>query len=179
MGREIGNQKRYLLRKPEHISGVIPESAIRDRMGRRAILGFRQDDLIPGGVYEIAVSEVRDRDRNPIDPRASAVLVRISPAAEPVELHDFNQLTVFPNPVRPSEFHKGVVTFDGLPTDTAINIYDPNGTHLERLTVTPMDRGRKEWLLLSNGTSEVASGIYIYVMEFGKLQKMGKIAVVR
>ena len=179
MGREIGNQKRYLLRKPEHISGVIPESAIRDRMGRRAILGFRQDDLIPGGVYEIAVSEVRDRDRNPIDPRASAVLVRISPAAEPVELHDFNQLTVFPNPVRPSEFHKGVVTFDGLPTDTAINIYDPNGTHLERLTVTPIDRGRKEWLLLSNGTSEVASGIYIYVMEFGKLQKMGKIAVVR
>ena len=179
MGREIGNEKRYLLRKPEHISGVIPESAIRDRMGRRAILGFRRSDLIPGSVYEIAVSEVRDRDRNPIDPRASTVLVRISPAAEPVELHDFKQLTVFPNPVRPSEFHKGVVTFDGLPTDTAINIYDPNGSLLERLTVMPIDRGRKEWLLLSNGTSDVASGIYIYVLEFGNLKKSGRIAVVR
>ena len=179
MGREIGNQKRYLLRKPEHISGVIPESAIRDRMGTRAILGFRQDDLIPGSVYEIAVSEVRDRDRNPIDPRASAVLVRIALAAEPVEFNNFTHLRVFPNPVRPSEFHKGVVTFDGLPTDTAINIYDPNGSLVERLTVTPIDRGRKEWLLLSNGTSDVTSGIYIYVLEFGKLQKVGKIAVVR
>ena len=179
MGREIGNQKRYLLRKPEHISGVIPESAIRDRMGRRAILGFRQDDLIPGSIYEIAVSEVRDRDRNPIDPRASAVLVKISPAAEPVELLDFTHLRVFPNPVRPSEFHKGVVTFDGLPTDTVINIYDPNGSLVERLSVTPIDRGRKEWLLLSNGTSDVASGIYIYVLEFENMKEMGRIAVVR
>ena len=179
MGREIGNEKRFLLRKPEHISGVIPQSAIRDRMGRRTILGFRQGDLIPGSINEIAVSEVQDSDRNPIDPRASVVLVRIASVADLVELKDFTQLTVFPNPVRPSEFHKGVVTFDGLPTDTAINIYDPSGSLVERLIATSTDRGRKEWLLLSNGTSDVASGIYIYVMEFGNLKKIGKIAVVR
>ena len=179
MGREIGNEKRYLLRKPEHISGVNPQSAIRDRMGRRAILGFRQDDLIPGSVYEITVSEVQDSDRNPIDPRASAMLIRISPEADLVELKDFTQLRVFPNPVRPSEFHKGVVTFDGLPTDTAINIYDSNGSLIEQLTVISTDRGRKEWLLLSNGTSDVASGIYVYVLEFGNLRKSGRIAVVR
>ncbi len=107
------------------------------------------------------------------------MLVKIPPAANLVELKDFTQLTVFPNPVRPSEFHKGVVTFDGLPTDTAINIYDPSGSLVERLTVTSTDRGRKEWLLLSNGTSDVTSGIYIYVMEFGNLKKIGKIAVVR
>ena len=179
MGTEIGNEKRYILRKPEYISGVVPQSAIRDRMGRRAVLGFRQTDLIPGSVHEIAVSGVQDSDGIPLDPSASAAMVNIPPADNPVEFKDFTRLIVFPNPVRPSESHKGAVTFDGLPTDTAINIYDPNGALVERLTVTPIDRGRKEWLLLSNGTSDVACGIYIYVMEFGKLQKMGKIAVVR
>ena len=179
MAREIGNEKRYLLRKPEHISGVSPQSAIRDRMGRRAILGFRQYDLIPGSIYEIAISEVQDIDRNPIDPRASALLIRISPEADLVELKDFTQLRVFPNPVRPSKFHKGTVTFDGLPTETAINIYDPNGSLIEQITVISTDRGRKEWLLLSNGTSDVASGIYIYVLEFGNLRKSGRIAVVK
>ncbi len=179
MGRETGNEKHYLLRKPEHISGVIPQSAIRDRMGRRAILSFRRDDLLPGSVYEIAVSEVRDTDRNPIDPSASSMLVRISSEPDPVEFDDFTHLRVFPNPVRASEFHKGAVTFDGLPTDSAINIYDPNGSLIEQLTVISSDRGRKAWLLLSNGTSDVASGIYIYVLEFGNLRKSGRIAVVR
>ena len=179
MGSEIGNEKRYLLRKPEHISGVIPQSAIRVWMGRRAILSFRSDDLLPGTVYEIAVSEVRDTDRNPIDPSASSMLVRISFVPDPLEFDDFTHLRVYPNPVRPSEFHKGAVTFDGLPTETVINIYDPNGSLIEQLTVISSDRGRKEWLLLSNDTSDVASGIYIYVLEFGKLRKSGRIAVVR
>ena len=179
MGREIGNEKRYLLRKPEYIGGVIPQSAIRDRMGRRAILSFQLGDLVPGRTYEITVSDVQGIHRNPIDPRGSTLLIEIPPETNPAESTDFTQAIVFPNPVRPSEFHKGVVTFDGLPTDTAINIYDPSGSLVERLTVTSTDRGRKEWLLLSNGTSDAASGIYIYVMEFGNLKKIGKIAVVR
>ncbi|MDE0301026.1 MAG: S8 family serine peptidase [Candidatus Poribacteria bacterium] len=179
MGREIGNEKRYLLRKPDHISGVTPQSAIRGRMGKRVILSFRQDDLISDNIYEITVSEVQDTDHNPIDPRAAVVLVRILPSTNPVDFDDFTHLRVFPNPVRPSEFHKGAVTFDGLPSDTAINIYEPSGTLLERLTVGSTDRGRKEWLLLSNGTSEVASGVYIYLLEFGNLKKIGRIAVVR
>ncbi len=179
MGFEIGNEKRYVLRKPEYISGVTPQSAIRDRMGRRAILGFQQNDLIPGSIYEVAVSEVQDSDRNPIDPQASAVLVKVPSVNDYVEARDLTQAIVFPNPVRPSEFHKGAVTFDGLPTDTAINIYGPNGSLVERLIVTPTDRGRKEWWLLSDGTSDAASGVYIYLLEFGGLKKVGKIAVVR
>ena len=179
MGLEIGNEKRYVLRKPEYISGMTPRSAIRDRMGRRAILGFQRGDLIPGNAYEIAVSEVQDRDRNPIDPRASAVLVEVPSAVDFVEARDLSQAVVFPNPVRPSEFHKSAVTFDRLPTDTAIKIYDPTGALVERLTVASTDRGRKEWLLLSNGTSDAASGVYIYVLEFGELKRIGKIAVIR
>ena len=179
MGREIGNEKRYLLRKPEYIGGVIPQSAIRDRMGRRAILSFQLGDLVPGHTYEITVSDVQGIHRNPIDPRGSTLLIEIPPETNPAESTDFTQAIVFPNPVRPNEFHKSAVTFDGLPTDTAIKIYDPSGLLVERLTVAPTDRGRKEWLLLSNGTSDVASGIYIYIMELGNLKKIGKIAVVR
>ena len=179
MGREIGNEKRYLLRKPEYIGGVIPQSAIRDRMGRRAILSFQVGDLVPGRTYEITVSDVLGIHRNPIDPRGSTLLFEIPPETNPAESRDFTQAIVFPNPVRPTEFHKSAVTFDGLPTDTAIFIYDPSGSLVERLTVTSADRGRKEWLLLSNSTSDVASGIYIYVLEFGNLNEIGRIAVVR
>ena len=179
MGLEIGNEKRYVLRIPEYISGVAPRSSIRDQMGQRAILSFRRGDLIPGNVYEIVVSEVQDRDRNPIDPRASAILVKVPSAVNSAEAKDFAQAVVFPNPVRPSEFHKSAVTFDGLPTDTIIKIYGPSGLLVERLTVLSTDSGHKEWLLLSNGTSDAASGVYIYVLELGSLKKVGKIAVVR
>ena len=95
------------------------------------------------------------------------------------DFKDFSKARVYPNPVRPSESHKSAVTFDRLPTGTTIEIYNTNGEQLDRLTVTASNSGRTEWLLLNHMATEVTSGIYIYVMEFEDLKKIGKIAIIR
>ncbi|MCZ6681334.1 MAG: S8 family serine peptidase [Candidatus Poribacteria bacterium] len=179
MGFSIANEKRYLLREPEQLVGVSPASAIRIRMGRQAVLTFQAGALVPGRTYEITVTNVRDIDRNPIDLRASTQPFDVPPETDFSALKDFTQVVVYPNPVRPNEFHKRAVTFDRLPIGATVEIYDPTGDLIEELTVTESDRGRKEWLLLSNGGAEVTSGVYIYAMEFENLKKIGKIAVIK
>ena len=179
MNSSVGDKTNYLLREPEQLAGVFPHSAIRDRMGARGILTFRPEDLVPGRAYEITVSNVQDIDRNPIDLRGSTQTFDVPPETDFSDLKDFTQTVVFPNPVRPNEFHKSAVTFNRLPIGATIEIYNPNGDLIEKLTVTESDRSRKEWLLLSNGTIEVTSGIYIYAMEFENRKKIGKIAVIK
>ena len=179
MGHSICNERHYLLRRPGYISGVLPQSAIRDRMGTRAILTFRTGDLMPNRTYEITVSVVQDVNRNPINPRASGQLFHVPSGNHTAQPTDFRETLVYPNPIRPNAYHKAAVTFDRVPKNTNIHIYDANGSLLEHLTVTAADGGRKDWWLLSNNISEVTSGLYIYVMELGNLTKTGKIAVIK
>ena len=179
MGSSAGNSRLYLLREPKQLAGINPVSVIRDRMGTRAILTFRAADLVPGRTYEITVSDVRDTDRNPINLLEATQTFDVPLETDFNNFEDFSQTRVYPNPVRPSEFHKGAVTFDRLPTGTTIEIYNSNGERLNRLTVTASDAGRTEWSLLNHFGTEVTSGIYIYVMEFEALKKTGKIALIR
>ena len=180
MGPSAGNENRYQLREPDQLAGIRPLSAVRDRMGMRAILTFRDEDLIPGRTYEISVDgEVQDIDRNRIDLRAITQAIEIPVEADPTNLIDFTRAIVYPNPVHPNEFHKSAVTFDRVPTGTEIGIFNVNGDLLEMLTVTESDRGRKEWLLLSDGNSEVTTGLYVYTMKYENLKKIGKIAVIK
>ena len=72
-----------------------------------------------------------------------------------------------------------MITFDRLPIGTRIQLFDARGTLLETLNVTEQDHNRKEWWLTSNSTADVSSGIYIYVLEFDTLKKIGKIAVIK
>ena len=179
MGPSAGNPRLYLLREPKQLSGINPESVIRDRMGTRAILTFQTTDLVPGRTYEITVSDVRDTDRNPINLLEATHTFDVPLETDFGDFKDFSKARVFPNPVRPREFHKNAITFDRLPTGTTIEIYNTNGEHLDRLTVTDSDSGRTEWLLLNHVATEVTSGLYIYVMEFENLKKTGKIAVIK
>ena len=179
MGPSIGNSRLYLLREPKQLAGTNPISVIRDRMGTRAILTFRAADLVPGRTYEITVSDVRDSDRNPINLLEATQTFDMPPETDFDKFHDFSKARVYPNPIRPNEFHKSAVTFDRLPTGTTIEIYNANGERLDRLTVTSSDGSRAEWLLLNHAATEVTSGIYIYVMEFEDLKKTGKIAIIK
>ena len=179
MGPSAGNSRLYLLREPKQLEGTNPISVIRDRMGTRALLIFRTEDLVPGRTYEITVSDVRDTDRNPIDLLAATQTFDVPPETAVDDFKDFSKARVYPNPVRPSESHKSAVTFDRLPTGTTIEIYNTNGEQLDRLTVTASNSGRTEWLLLNHMATEVTGGIYIYVMEFEDLKKIGKIAIIR
>ena len=182
----IGNENRYVLRAEKRIGGVSPVSAIRDRMGRRALLAFDTDSLLEHfgqsltdttDQYEITVSNVVDIDENPI--RASTQPLEIPLDVIGATVSDLTQVRVYPNPVRPNAADKGVITFDRLPVGTRIQLFTAVGELLETLDVTEQDHNRKEWWLTSNNTADVSTGIYIYVLEFDTQKKIGKIAVIK
>ena len=182
----IGNENRYVLRIEKRIDGVTPVSAIRDRMGKRALLVFDAESLTEHfgqpltaktDPYEITVSNVTDIDDNPI--RAATRPLEIPRSVTEAAVSDLKQVRVYPNPVRPNSSDKGAITFDRLPIGTQIQLFDARGELLETLNVTEQDRNRKEWWLTSNNTADVSSGIYIYVLEFDTLKKIGKIAVIK
>ena len=186
MNLGIGDESRYVLRETQRIDGVNPVSAIRDRMGRRALLAFDTDRLLEhfgqpltdtSEQYEIAVSNVADIDENPI--RGASRPLEIPSSATQTTVSDLTQVRVYPNPVRPNAADKGVITFDKLPIGTHIQLFTANGELLEALDVTEQDHNRKEWWLTSNNTGDVSTGIYIYVLEFETERKIGKIAVIK
>ena len=186
MDLNVGDENRYILRITKRIDGVTPISAIRDRMGTRALLVFDKDSLLSHfgqpltaetDQYEITVSNVTDIDENPI--RAATRPLEIPPSVGGAAVSDLTQVRVYPNPVRPNRADKGVITFDRLPIGTRIQLFDARGALLETLNVTEQDHNRKEWWLTSNSTADVSSGIYIYVLEFDTLKKIGKIAVIK
>ncbi len=182
MNSTISNERRYLLREPKQLGGLRPVSAIRDRMGTRALLAFDTDVLQslitdPTNQYEIAVSNVTDIDENPI--RTAANLIEIKRSVVGVEVKDFTQLRVYPNPIRPNVSDKGAVTFDKVPIGTRIQFFTPKGELLENLNVTESDGNRKEWWLTNGSIGDIATGIYIYILEFETQKKVGKIAVIK
>ena len=186
MDLNVGDENRYILRVTKRIDGVTPKSAIRDRMGTRALLVFDADSLLAHfgqpltaepDQYEITVSNVTDIDENPI--RASTRPLEIPLSVVGATPSDLTQVRVYPNPVRPNRADKGVITFDRLPVGARIQLFDARGALLETLNVTEQDHNRKEWWLTSNNTADVSSGIYIYVLEFDTVKKIGKIAVIK
>ena len=186
MNLGIADQSRYVLREMQRIDGVNPVSAIRDRMGTRALLAFDADSLLEHfrqpltattDTFEISVSNVTDIDENPI--RAATQPLEIPENIMETLDSDLTQARVYPNPVRPNVADRGVITFDRLPIGTRIRLFTPNGELLETLDVTEQDRNHKEWWLTSNNTADVSTGIYIYVLEFETEKKIGKIAVIR
>lgn len=182
MGLAIGDESRYLLRVPKRIGGISPVSAIRDRMGTRALLAFDADTLqllTNDGTneYELTVSNVADIDENPIRAASQPFTIPLSVAKTAVK--DFTAVRVYPNPVRPNVADRGAITFDRVPTGTHIQLFTPVGELLADLNVTESDKNRKQWWLTNNGTADISTGIYIYIMEFEDLKKVGKIAVIK
>ena len=186
MNLGIADEGRYILRERQRIDGIHPVSAIRDRMGRRALLAFDAERLserfgqpltATTDQYEISVSNVADIDENPI--RAATQPLEIPDAVTELMISDLAQVRVYPNPVRPNVADKGAITFDRLPIGARIQLFTSNGELLETLDVTEQDRNRKQWWLTSNHTADVSTGIYIYVLEFETEKKIGKIAVIR
>ncbi len=182
MNATISDERRYRLREPNQLGGLRPVSAIRDRMGTRALLVFDTINLqsliaVPTNRYEIAVSNVADTDENQIQAATSAVEIQRS--VEEAAVKDFTKLRVYPNPVRPNLSDKGAVTFDKVPIGTRIQLFTPKGELIEDLNVTESDGNRKEWWLTNGSIGDIATGIYIYMLEFETEKKVGKIAVIK
>ena len=174
MGFAIGDESRYLLREPQRIGGVRPVSAIRDRMGTRALLAFEPQHFQQAD-YEITVSNVADSDDNPL--RTATQPLQMPQSLGTTAVTDFTQVRVYPNPVYPNISDKGAITFDKVPIGTRIQIFAPTGHLIEDFSAH--NENRSQWWLTSKGGADVSSGIYIYVLEFENLKKVGKIAVVK
>ena len=185
MNLGIADERRYVLRKVKRIDGVSPVSAIRDRMGRRALLAFDTERLLEHfgqpltatDEYEISVSNVADIDENAI--RGATRPLEIPSSIRETVVSDLTQARVYPNPVRPNVADKGVITFDRIPIGTRIQLFTAKGELLETLDVTEQDHNQKQWWLTTNNTADVSTGIYIYVLEFDTQKKIGKIAVIK
>ena len=174
MGFAIGDESRYLLREPQRIGGARPVSAIRDRMGTRALLAFEPQHFQQAD-YEITVSNVADSDDNPL--RTATQPLQMPQSLGTTAVTDFTQVRVYPNPVYPNISDKGAITFDKVPIGTRIQIFAPTGHLIEDFSAH--NENRSQWWLTSKGGADVSSGIYIYVLEFENLKKVGKIAVVK
>lgn len=78
---------------------------------------------------------------------------------------------VYPNPYKPSASSARGVTFDNVPSEAAISVYNLAG---ERVAEGRPDSGGV-WAW----GADVASGVYLYVMECDGEKRVGKVAVVR
>ena len=174
MGFAIGDESRYLLREPQRIGGVRPVSAIRDRMGTRALLAFEPQN-VQQAAYEITVSNVADIDDNPL--RTATQPLQIPQSVGETTITELTQARVYPNPVYPNVSDKGAITFDKVPIGTRIQIFAPTGHLIEELSAH--NENRSHWWLTGKGGADVSSGIYIYVLEFENRKKVGKIAVIK
>ncbi len=177
MSASAQNQNQYYAREVGTSIKDIPSSALLDRSKKRVILTFDAGKLLRGKNYDIVALNLWDVDKTFISAEANSQRVSIPTEESPNVPTDFTQTIVYPNPVSPNEHHIGKVIFANLPTETKISIYNITGELVEQLDAT--DGGKKEWLLLNNTKVEIASGIYIYILEAGGKRKSGKVSVVK
>jgi photosystem II stability/assembly factor-like uncharacterized protein len=78
---------------------------------------------------------------------------------------------VYPNPYKPSAVGAAGVTFDRVPSDAAITLYDLAGARVA--AGAPDSGGIWRW------EAAVASGVYLYFVERDGERRAGKVAVVR
>ena len=155
---------------------VRPDSALLTQGEHSVQLRFASTDFIPDQEYELRVEWVYSDRKVLVEPNPTETAFRVPPLEEP-SWTDLTQAIVYPNPVHPSKGHPGWVTFANLPTGTQIHVYTTQGTQLSQMEVLPSDRYQKRWQL-DNGTREVASGVYTYLLEWQDHTRTGAIGVV-
>ena len=179
MGSSAQDAVQYFARETGISIEQKPSSALLDRFDKRVILAFDAGTLLPGKNYDVVVLNVRDTDRILISAKYSSQSITVPTEETPMIPTDLSKAIVYPNPIRPNKHHEGKVTFANLPTDTLISIYNITGVLIEQLKVEDVDRGKKEWFMLNRAASEIASGMYVYVLEADGKRKSGKFAVLK
>ena len=179
MGPSAQDAVQYLAREKSTSIEQKPSSALLDKSDKRVILAFDAGTLLPGKTYDVVVLNVRDTDKILISAKYSSQSITVPTEETPTIPTDLSKAIVYPNPIRPNKHHTGKVTFANLPTDTLISIYNVAGVLIEQLKVEDVDRGKKEWFILNGKASEVASGMYIYILEANGQRKSGKLAILK
>jgi len=89
----------------------------------------------------------------------------------------FGDVFAFPNPFQP---YRGdaTITFTGLPETAILRVYSLGGRAVATLRESDGD-GVFAWDVKDDEGNPLASGVYVYVIESGTDEKVGKIVVVR
>jgi len=90
---------------------------------------------------------------------------------------DLANLKVYPNPLNLTLAEAGAFTFDGLPQDSKVKIYNVAGELVAELP--PPTSGRTFWYALNRAGDSCASGVYLYVVESGSGSTSGKLALIK
>lgn len=92
---------------------------------------------------------------------------------------------VRPNPYKRTAFHDTGsdhnIMFYNLPSQCTISIFDLSGMLIDQIDfIAPTeDQGSYFWDMYSKGGNEIASGLYIWVVEYENGKEMGKFAIIR
>ena len=112
---------------------------------------------------------------------SAAVMVVAAAAPAPAEVmtapSGFGSVRAYPNPWKADQNGNAFVTIDGLPASavTRARIFTISGELVRTLSGTQ----KVQWDLRNNSGENVASGIYIYLLDANGEQHSGKIAVIR
>jgi kumamolisin len=89
---------------------------------------------------------------------------------------DLSTVRVHPSPWRRNLHNGHPVTFDGLPAGSTVKIFAVDGHHVATLSNAA---GSAEWSLKNENGSDVASGIYLYLVTSPQGKIHGKFVVIR
>ena len=144
----------------------VPQSAIFDKSHKRVVLTFSNAVFNTDNYYKIETFQLSDIYGTDIPENGRTLTVEFS-------IQSHTGMVVYPNPARDNQ-----VTFDRLPADSRIYIYDISGNRIASLVPTEDDtagnRCRKVWSL-----DGVSSGVYIYLLETETGRQVGKLSVIR
>jgi hypothetical protein len=89
----------------------------------------------------------------------------------------FGTIRAYPNPWKADQDPRPLITIDGLPPSavTSVRIFTISGEQVRTLSGTQS----VQWDLRNNAGENVASGIYIYLLNANGEQHSGKIAIIR
>ncbi|MDE0317188.1 MAG: S8 family serine peptidase [Candidatus Poribacteria bacterium] len=176
MGISAANSSRYRLHRQKtknndetelnNTEYYAPQSAIFDKSHKRVVLTFSGAVFNTNNYYKIETFQLSDISGTDIPENGRTLTVEF-----PIQSH--TGMVVYPNPARDNQ-----VTFDRLPADSRIDIYDISGNRIATLVPTEDDiagnRCRKVWSL-----DGVSNGVYIYVLEAETGRQVGKLSVIR
>ena len=144
----------------------VPQSAIFDRTQKRVILTFEGNVFNEKDQYQIETIGLSDIHGRTIPEGKRTITVELKEGTN-------SGVIVYPNPARGN-----VVTFDKLPADSSVFIYDISGHRIITLNSTEIEhsvnRCQHIWSL-----DGVSSGVYIYVVESESERQIGKVSVIR
>ena len=87
-----------------------------------------------------------------------------------------SELRVFPNPAH-LQRHAVRVRFAGTPEGATVRVYSADGAQVAEGIADTQDAWT--WDLLNDASAPVATGVYVYVVEWNASRRFGKLAVVR